>query len=189
MNAMPEEANAAPAKGGFSKKLIIVIVIAVVAGLGGGFGVMKVMKKGDAHAEEKKSEAEEAVESHKPAESEAIPATAVVFDFADGTANVLPDKGAQASGSSILQYAVSMVCSNEECKVLLEKNKQIFAAMLGELHRFRTKSELNDPVVQKNILKQALQESNSLVKRLQEKPNEEIRILQVLHVKYAVFDL
>lgn len=187
---MPEEANAAPAKGGgFSKKLIIVIVIAVVAGLGGGFGVMKMMKKGEESTEAKKSEAEEAVESHKPAESEAIPHTAVVFDFPDATANVLPDKGTQSAGSCILQYAVSVVCSTAECKVLVEKNKQIFAAMLGELHRFRTKSELNDPVVQKNILKQALQESNSLLKRLQEKPNEEVRILQVLHVKYAVFDL
>ncbi|MCX5758048.1 MAG: hypothetical protein NTU83_06005 [Candidatus Hydrogenedentes bacterium] len=84
---------------------------------------------------------------------------------------------------------MSMVCENEETKTLVEKNKQWFVAMLADMHRGRTREELNDTTVQKSIREQAKEEANSLLRRFLVKPNPEIKVIQVLHTKFTVYVL
>lgn len=91
--------------------------------------------------------------------------------------------------ASILTYTMSIVCENLETKHLVEKNKQWFISMLADLHRGKTRKELEDPEVQKAIIKQAMEEGNSLLRRLQKEPSAEIAIYKFLYLKYAVFTL
>ena len=186
-----EKAGKTPAAsgggGGFLKIIIIIVVVAMIAGGGGAFFIIKKMHAekpaaGAEHKEEKKV----AEEEHKDSEG-GIPPDAVTFDLDDAQATVMPDPN--STSSPVLMYSVSLVCSNLETSELVKKNKQLFVAKVAELHRFRTKSELNDPTVEKSILRQALQDCNALLKQLQKKPNPEFRIVEALHVKYAVFDL
>jgi flagellar basal body-associated protein FliL len=171
----PEQQAAKPAKK--SGGLIVGVVVLLIAAAGGfvtyKFAVAPMFSK----AEEPPVEVE----------SDAIPPTSVGVDFPETQAAVRQD---DPNGiNSVLMYSCSFICSDEECKLLVEKNKQWFVSKLDELHRNRTKTELNDPQVEKEITRLALEEANSLLRRLQEKPNPEIRVIEVLHLKFAVFDL
>lgn len=178
----PEEQQKAVAKppSRIVGKLItvaIIVLIAVIAGLATYLFVLKPMLEEEAAPV---AEGEELVE-------DVIPAGAVAVDLPEKMAAAKPDT--QDSPSSVLQYVVSVICANEETKLLVEANRQWFEAKFDELHRGRTKSELNDPQVERSIARQMVEEANSLLRRLQEKPNPEIRVINVLHLKYAVFDL
>jgi len=120
---------------------------------------------------------------------DAIPQDTVAFDFEETQAAVNADDPAKPN--SVLMYSVTFICANPQTYALVEKNKQWFEAMLNDLHRNRTRAELHDPQVEKDIRKQALKEANSLLRRLQPKPapEVEIKIIEVLHRKLAVFDL
>lgn len=177
---MPEEqapdAAAKPSKGMF--KIIVVLIVILVAAVAGfvtyKFILAPMLQDGD---------------EQPPTEeiSNAIPPTAVAYDFDEAQAAVRSDD--PAAGSSILMYTVSLICANPETMAIIDKNKQWFVSKLAEIHRGRTKAELNDPQVEKEITRLALEESNSLLRRLQQPPNPEIRVIEVLHLKFAVFDL
>jgi len=119
--------------------------------------------------------------------TDAIPPTAVACDFDETQVAVRSDD--PAAPASVLMYSVSFICANPQTQLLVEKNKQWFVSKLAELHRNRTKAELNDPQVEKEITRLALEEANSLLRRLQEKPDAAIRVIEVLHLKFSVFDL
>ncbi len=171
----------APVKksGGGMVGIIITVVIALVSA-GAGMGAYKFLLAPRLAGDKEKPKVEE-----KP--SDAIPATAMTFDFPEAqTAVANSDPNAP---TSVLIYSVSMVCENEETKVLVEKNKQWFVAMLVDVHRGRTREELDDPAVQKSIREQAMEEANSLLRRFLAKPNPEIKVIQVLHTKFTVYVL
>ena len=133
---------------------------------------------------------EEVKKENKPkgeAEDQTIPpeASAVALEEAQ-TAVASSDPTA---ATSMLVYAVAIVCSNLEAKEIVTKNKEWFVAMLADLHRNKTRADLEDPLVEKSILEQAREQANALLKRFQKKPNPEVRIIQVLHTKYSVFAL
>jgi len=65
----------------------------------------------------------------------------------------------------------------------------MFVAILVELHDSRTKAELNDPVVKESILRQAKQEANALLKRVQEKEDPTVEIIEVMYTEYTVIEL
>ncbi|MCX5769652.1 MAG: hypothetical protein NTZ09_05195 [Candidatus Hydrogenedentes bacterium] len=119
--------------------------------------------------------------------NDAIPPTAVAFDFDETQVGVRQDD--PAASASVLMYSVSFICANPQTQLLIDKNKQWFVSKVAELHRNRTKAELNDPQVEKEITRLALEEANSLLRRLQEKPDPAIRVIEVLHLKFSVFDL
>ena len=119
--------------------------------------------------------------------TDAIPPTAVACDFEEAQTAVRQDD--PAAPASVLMYSVSFICANLQTQLIVEKNKQWFVSKLSELHRNRTKAELNDPQVEKEITRLALEEANSLLRRLQEKPDPSIRVIEVLHLKFSVFDL
>jgi len=118
---------------------------------------------------------------------DAIPPGAVAFDFPEKMVSVQGD--AAGGASPVLQYRVSVVCANEQTRQLVEANSQWFEAKFDEMHRGKTKADLNNPQALKNITRQAQQEANSLLRRLQEAPDPEVQIIEVLHIKFAVLDL
>lgn len=116
-----------------------------------------------------------------------IPAEAVAYDFPEKMVAVQAD--AVGEPSAVLQYTVSVICANETTRQLVEANRQWFESKFDVLHRGKTKSELNDAEVVSGITEQALEEANSILRRLQERPDTEVRIIKVLHLKFAMFDL
>ena len=159
-------------------KLLIVLLVVIVLAAGGGLAVYKFVLA---------PKLEEKPETAKTEETDAIPPKAVAVNFEEAqTAVRNPDPNA---ANSVLLYTVSMICAEEKTKALVDKNKEWFVSMLSELHRNRTKEELNDPTVEKSIIEQAKEQANSLLRRLQEKPDPEIKIIEVLHLKFTVFTI
>ena len=118
---------------------------------------------------------------------EKIPAGAEYVEFDEKMASVKPE--IDDGSSTVLKYKISILSANAATTALIEANRQLFEAKFDELHRGRTKAELSDPQVLRSIRRQAEQEGNSLLRRLQEEPNPEIRIIQVLHTTAATFDI
>ena len=116
-----------------------------------------------------------------------IPADAVAYDFPEKMVAVQGD--AAGEPAAVLQYTVSVICANETTRQLVEANRQWFESKFDELHRGKTKSELNGAKVVREITEQALEEANSILGRLQERPDTEVSIIKVLHLKFAMFDL
>jgi len=179
---MPEDQDQAPEAGGKKTSrslfpLIVAAIVLVAAATGGLLTYKLVVAPMFAEGAEQ-----------PPGEStDIIPPSAVAYDFPEAQAAVLAED--PNAPNSVLMYAVSFICANPETQMLVEKNRQWFVSKLAELHRNRTKKELNDPQVQKEIARMALQEANSLLRRLQQEPDPEIRVIEVLHLKFSVFDL
>jgi hypothetical protein len=122
-----------------------------------------------------------------PAE-EPIPAEAVAYDFPEAQAALLSDD--PSVPTPVLVYSVTIICSNEKTHALIDKNRQWFVAKLAELHQNKTRTELNDPQVEKSILEQTREQANSLLRRLQgNNPDPKIQVLQPLHLKFPIFVL
>lgn len=169
----PEPAPETPGSRG---KLIVIGIVAIVA-LGAGLGISMFivlpMLRGD-----------------QPEENElddAIPVSAVPFDFPEAQATVLPD--GPEMPAPVLLYTVSMMCANEKTRLLIENNQQWFVAMLSELHSDKARAEMTSPPMKKGLLRQAMKEANTLLRRLQEKPDPDIHVIEVLYLKCAIFDL
>lgn len=115
-----------------------------------------------------------------------IPHTAKDIDFGEDVIT-LPQTDPNIP-ASILLYNISMKCSNEETLKLVEEDKAYFKEMLADLHRYKKREELDDPVVKENIKKEALKKANERLEKLQVEPNEEIKVLEVTHTKFMVAD-
>jgi flagellar basal body-associated protein FliL len=115
-----------------------------------------------------------------------IPLTAKNIDFGEDIIT-LPqtDKNVPAS---MLLYNVSLKCSHEEAVKLIEDDKAYFKEMIANLHRSKTRAELDDPVVMENIKKEALKKANQRLEKLQVEPKEEIKVLEVSYSKFTVVD-
>jgi hypothetical protein len=91
--------------------------------------------------------------------------------------------------ASILVYGVSVECNNAETATLVQTHLARFVDIINKLHDSRTRSELDNTLLMKeSIQRQAVQKSNDLLRRLQEKPRDDIKITAVLHQKFAVQD-
>lgn len=115
-------------------------------------------------------------------------AHAAAIEFDDESVNVMPD--APGGKPALLSYKCAIIVNSEElAEVVGDKAKKaFFSSILLRLHSNRTKTELNDPRVKESILRQAKQEANAMVKKLLP-DNEEAKVLEVLHVKYTIFEI
>ncbi len=157
---------------------IVVMLVLVLGSMAGGMALYKFVIGPRIDGEKPAQHAEE---------NDAIPENSKAVDFDEMQVAVKsPDPKAP---TAVLLYKVSMICANEETEKLVTENKQWFVSMLDELHRNRTAEEINDPAVEKSMLDQAKEQANSLLRRLQAKPNPEIKVVQVLHLKFTVFNL
>lgn len=114
-----------------------------------------------------------------------IPPTAMTVEFDEVQATVRTEGPDEAA--PVLVYKIAMAVSDPATAAVIEAKKAWFSSMLGKLHRNRTRSELNDPYVEETILKQAKQEANLLLKKLD--PGVKHEVLEVMHLKYAIFDM
>lgn len=162
-----------------SAKVIVAVIVAVMVCAAAGLGVYFTVL-----APRLKAATSQAAETSG---TDAIPKNAGYVDLPEAQAAAVAVEPNEKT--SVLTYSVSIICENAETKALVEKNQQLFVAMFSDLHRNKTKKDLDDPEFQQNLLKQALEEGNSLLRRLQSKPNPEIKIFQVLYLKYAVFTM
>lgn len=179
---MSEERNegAAPqAKGGGMGKLIALVVVLLLA-VGGGFGVYKFV------LQPKLGDEKEGKEEKHEEEGDKIPETAKNAPFDDFMVTVLPAE--KSKPAPLLLFSMSLLCSNEECSKLVEKDKDYFKEMLLKLHSYKNREELDDPLIQETIKKDALRLANERLRKLQMKPNEEFKILDVFHTKWTVVD-
>ncbi|MBN2309315.1 MAG: flagellar basal body-associated FliL family protein [Candidatus Hydrogenedentes bacterium] len=128
----------------------------------------------------------------KPDEPEAppedkIPLTAVTVEFEKTYASVVMSD--PNLPSSTLLYQVSLECANEVTRALVERNMARFKDMLGDLHRNRTREELDDPLVLDGIKAQALQKANEILRRLQDPVDPTVRVTAVLYLEFYIQDL
>jgi len=115
-----------------------------------------------------------------------IPGSVVSVPFEQGIATVImPDPDIPASQ---LLFRVTLDCRNLKTATLIEAHKPRFEAMIHELHEFRTRKELTDPLVKESIEKQALQKANEILRQLQEEPDPTIEVIDVFHVEFLVHD-
>ncbi len=114
-----------------------------------------------------------------------IPPLAMTVEFDEVQATVRTENPDEAA--PVLVYKIAMAVSDPATAALIEAKKAWFSSMLGKLHRNRTRSELNDPYIEETILKQAKQEANLLLKKLD--PGAKHEVLEVMHLKYAIFDM
>lgn len=87
----------------------------------------------------------------------------------------------------LLLTQVTLMCRDPATAELVGARKSIFAAMILEFHQGRTRSELNDSLVKNSILEQIKQQANILLRRLS--PEEDLMVLDALHLKYTIVDL
>jgi len=117
--------------------------------------------------------------------SDLLPATVQTVDFPEERASVQTQDPNEAA--PILIFQCSVACANLPTVEIITKHQAWFQAKFLELHSNRTRQELSDPHVKQAILRQAKQEANALLKRLS--PLPELEVLEVMHLKYAVYDL
>jgi flagellar basal body-associated protein FliL len=110
----------------------------------------------------------------------------VPFPFEDAFVTVImPSENMLAS---TLLYEVTFDCSDQETFNLVTKYKSRFVAMLRKLHSYKTRAELDDPLVEESIRKQILQESNALIMEILGGEDPEKRIVAVYHEKFYIKD-
>lgn len=114
-----------------------------------------------------------------------IPAEAVTYEMPEAQATVMVDSPDQPA--PLLIYQLALVCKDQMTYDLIEQRKPFFSARLSDLFRNRTKGELNDPYVQESIRKQAMQKANTEIRKFSPAGTEEV--LEVLYLKFAIFDL
>jgi len=173
--AKTEEAEAST---GVISKLLLPVGLVLVAAIGGLaaylFVLSPMLAKGAAE------------DQAKATTEDMLPSAPVFVELPDGFVNVIRDGEMPAS---ILVYGVSIECNNAETAALVQAHLARFIDIINKLHDSRTRSELDDTLLMKeSIQRQAVQKANDLLRRLQEKPQDDIKITAVLHNKFAVQD-
>lgn len=125
-------------------------------------------------------------EAHKRPPEGKIPHTAKDVAFEEDMVTVQPNDTNRPA--PILLYSMSLKCSNEVAAKLVEEDKAYFKEMIADLHRYKTRAELDDPLTKENIKKEALKKANLRLERLQEEPKEDVRVLEATHTKFTVVD-
>lgn len=93
-----------------------------------------------------------------------IPATAVTVPFDEAfTTVIMPSPDMPAS---TLLYKVSLECSNQAAADKVKANMARFTAIIRKMHSYKSRQELDDPLVEQSIEKQIQQEANRILKEL-----------------------
>lgn len=190
----PEPAPA-PASGGGMKMILIPVaasLISVVGALAVFYVFFMPKLSGASAGEHGEEDAEEeiAVEEggggHGGGHGESKGPTSLTIDFEEALATLImpsPDMPA-----SVLSYQVSVTCSNQTARTLIEANKSRFVAKFRELHSYKKREEVDNPQLEQDIVKAIVQESNALLQEIMGKPSEKTRVVSAYHTKFFVQD-
>lgn len=170
-----EQTEEKPSGGGIGK-IILVLVVALVAAIGGLATYLFVLKP----MLEASALVAEAVEE------DPIPLAPVYIEFPQTPVNVIRDGEAPAA---TLLFGVTLECENEVTSQLVTRYQALFVDMINKLHDSRTRAELDDVLlIKESIQRQLMQKTNDLLKRLQGESADNIRITSVLHHTFVVQD-
>ena len=160
-------------------KIVLVLGVVLIAAIGGLATYLFVLKP-------MLDEAAEVAASERASDEPRIPIAPVAIEFPQTPVNVIRDGQAPAA---ILLFGVTLECENEATAELVRRHQARFIDMINKLHDSRTREELDDVLlVKESIQRQALQKSNDILMRLQEKPAETIRVISVFHYTFVVQD-
>jgi len=187
----------APAKSGLVKMIVVAavaVVVPVVAAVGIYMFVLAPRLQaadpaaaGEHGAADATGEHGEAGEAHEEEAGHTMVDAAAV-EFAEESVNVLPET--PGGKVALLSYQCAVVVPSAHMAELVgdKSRKPFFSSILLKLHSNRTKTELNDPRVKESILRQAKQECNAVMKKLFPE-DEHSEVLDVLHIKYTIFEI
>lgn len=167
--------------GGMGRLLMMagVVLVAAIGGLATYLFILAPVLK-DPAAEH----GEEHAEEH--GEEEHVPHHAINVQLPTVIVNVMREGDEPAS---YLQFGVTIECSNHATELMVEQYKGRFVDIINKLHDSKTRKELDDTLlIKESIQRQALQKCNELLKKAQEKPNDENKITAVLHHTFVVQD-
>ena len=171
---LPEEESS-----GALGKIVLVLGVVLVAAIGGLTTYVFVLKP-------MLEEAAEVAASEQASDEDPIPLAPVTIEFPQTPVNVIREG---QSPAATLLFGVTLECENEATAVLVRMHQARFVDMINKLHDSRTRDELDDVLlIKESIQRQALQKSNDILMRLQEKPNDIIRVTSVLHHTFVVQD-
>lgn len=121
----------------------------------------------------------------EPDPVDALPMGVMTYELPEAQATVLVEGPDQTA--PLLIYQLALVCRDLPTHTLIDQRRAFFNARMAELFRNRTRAELNDPYVQDSLLKQARQKANTELRKFDPKGTQEV--IEVLYLKYAIFDL
>jgi flagellar basal body-associated protein FliL len=169
---MTDEIQVPSEKKGIAKKLLPVIGVVVVAAAGAVAVYLFVLSP----------------RLNPQAEGEeTIPQDAQWLELEEGVVSI-EREDADIPASTLL-YQVSLHCANEKTVGLIQEDMPWFLNMIRRLHSNRTREEVDDPLVVESIEKQALAKANNRLEQLQEAPEEDVRVIEVIHKKFVVTDI
>ncbi len=125
------------------------------------------------------------------AHGKAAQAVTVSFDESYATV-IMPSPDLPAS---TLLYKVTLECSGPKTAEKINSNKARFTAKIRELHSYKNRKELDDPLVEQGICRQIQEEANKILKQIPDLPEakkestEESRVTAVFHEKFFVQDM
>ncbi len=174
-----KEEEPEPKSGGALGKIILVLGVVLVAAIGGLATYLFVLKP-------MLEEAAEVASSQQASDEDPIPIAPVAIEFPQTPVNVMRE--GQAPAATLL-FGVTLECENEATAAIVRMHQARFVDMINKLHDSRTRSELDDVfVIKDSIQRQALQKANDILMRVQEKPDDIIRIVSVFHHTFVVQD-
>ncbi len=160
-------------------KIVLVLGVVLVAAVGGLATYVFVLKP-------MLEEAAEVAASEQASDEDPIPLAPVAIEFPQTPVNVIREG---QSPAATLLFGVTLECENEVTAQLVRMHLPRFVDMINKLHDSRTRDELDDVLlIKESIQRQALQKSNDILMRLQEKPNDIIRVVSVFHHTFVVQD-
>lgn len=160
-------------------KIVLVLGVVLVAAIGGLATYLFVLKP-------MLEEAAEVAASEQVSNEDPIPLMPVEIEFPQTPVNVIRDGQAPAA---MLLFGVTLECENEATAELVRRHQARFVDMVNKLHDSRTRAELDDVLlIKESIQRQARQKGNDILRRLQEDPDDNIRITDVFHHTFVVND-
>ncbi len=117
-------------------------------------------------------------------QDEQMPRTVTPVAFDDGLTNVLREN--EDYPASILMYKVAMDASNAETAAMIEAHKPRVNAIISDMHKYHTRRDLEDPLVQRSIQKQIMDKTNEYLRKLGAGEGDEV--LAVYHENFMVRD-
>lgn len=127
----------------------------------------------------------EEIEEKPPEVTDPFPITMVEVIFDEQQISVQADDPEMVAPLLIAQ--VLLLCRDGATATLVEERKSLFAAMILRYHRGRTRTELNDSLVENSILEQIKQQANILLRKLN--PEADLLVLDAQHLKFTMVDL
>ena len=122
----------------------------------------------------------------EPPPSPAMLQVAVPFDETTVTL-IMPDR--EKMLASLLIYKITLDCSNQYTADLVGKYQPRFVDLIRKSHSYKTRAEMDDPLVEESIRRQILQSGNALIQEIEGKEVPENRIVAVYHEKFVVQDM